>query len=410
MAKWREGCKPDEVAKRLEKAKHISGTAEISFSGFEHTELLVVLGGMVEFREKIPELERKRILSSAVSEAGKAGKITPKALLKKCQVLESAYLRKPCALYRLYTGVSVARTISIAPIRIANSTITFNPRAVNATEHRQQLYKVAKDSLGFELPRHYTNVAITIRSRSPYEAAQRALESIDLVRALWNLSINRGASWRISWGRHKPVNDILLSPFHTIHNADGTTATSDWWYDPSFREPVAEFKDKAKFGKVVAFSAKLRSAISKSSYADDLCDALIRYVRALDSVDLNDAFLRMWGILEYLTDTTSASYKVTVRRAAFLFADNDYSVQALTHLMNHRNRFVHAGSESDEVESLVYLLKRYVDALFLFHIGTKFKFQSRSDAAQFMDLPPSKEQIEVRIKRLRDAKKFVSGA
>ena len=120
----------------------------------------------------------------------------------------------------------------------------------------------------------------------------------------------------------------------------------------------------------------MRLKVAKLPYCSDIEGALIRYVRALDSADLNDTFLRLWSLLEYLTDSGHDPYKVATRRAAFMFADRERSMLVLTHLTNHRNRFVHAGSDTDEIESLVFLLKRYVDCLLIFHLGNRFAFTS----------------------------------
>lgn len=408
MAKWRKDSNPDEVARRLEAAKDVSVPGKASFFGFECSELVIVLGGMIEFAPAIPELERQKILSKATFEAGGKGKITPTHLLQSCQKQETEYLRKPMTAFRLLTGVSLASAHNLPSIRIGSSAITFNPKAQVARQHRARLYDEVKLSLGFDLPMQYMDVSVTVKARSPFEGAQLALDTIDLARATWNLALNRGKDWRISSGRPRPVNDILLCPFHTMHNKDGSLATESWWYDPGYSGPAQQFTGREKIDRLFTFSKKLRTRLSQSAYSDELANSLVRYVRALDAADLNDAFLRLWGLLEYLTDSTFDPYKVAVRRAAFMFADRDYSVQVLTHLMNHRNRFVHAGTDSAEIESLVYLLKRYVDALLMFHIGSTFKFESRASAALFMDMPPSKSQIDERIRRLRHARKFVA--
>jgi hypothetical protein len=408
MAKWRNEVRPDEIASRLEAVKDGSVSGKGAFLGFEHSELVIVLGGMVEFAPTIPELERQKILNKATFEAAAKGKITSALLLQSCQKQEAEYLRRPLATFRLLTGVSLTSTHNLPSVRIGSSTITFNPKAKVARQHRARLYNEARLSLGFDLPTHYMDVSVTVRARSPFEGAQCALDAVDLARAMWNLALNRGKSWRMSSGRPRPVNDILMCPFHTMHNDDGSLATESWWYDPGYSGPAPSFTDKGKIDKLFTFSKKLRSHLSQSPYSNELTDSLVRYVRALDAADLNDAFLRLWSILEFLTDSTFDPYKVAVRRAAFMFAERDYSVQVLNHLMIHRNRFVHSGTDTGEIESLVYLLKRYVDALLIFHIGNSFKFESRASAALFMDLPPSKSQIDERIRRLRNARKFVA--
>ena len=92
-----------------------------------------------------------------------------------------------------------------------------------------------------------------------------------------------------------------------------------------------------------------------------------------------------------------------------MFADRERSQLVLSNLTSHRNRFVHVGSETDDIESLVFQLKRYVDALLLFHLGNRFGFKSRSEAAQFMDQPPDRIELELRAKRLQQAMRFIGG-
>lgn len=204
----------------------------------------------------------------------------------------------------------------------------------------------------------------------------------------------------------KPVNPLFLAPIHSLHRIDGSLAWDSWWYEPNYFRPAHPLADKSKVDRMLAFTIELRSRLRTLAYTTDLQSALLRYGRALDSRDLNDAFLRLWGLLEFLTATTSAPYTVTARRAAFLFAERDYAFQVLSHLANYRNRFVHAGSETEEIESLLYLLKRHVEALLIFHAGNRIGFASIAEAGEFLDMPSDKTALAERIRKLRFASKF----
>lgn len=274
---------------------------------------------------------------------------------------------------------------------------------------RSHLFEDAQTTVGTNLPENYKRISVTVTARTPHEAAEKGLNGIDLVRASWNLALNRGKSWRHTSGRPSPVNDIRLSPFHTVHDLTGALATETYWYDPSYTKPATLYSDKPNFEKLQKFAKNLRARLMLLPYRKDLESALIRYVRALDSADLNDAFLRLWSLLEYLTDSGHDPYRVTIRRAAFMFRDRERAQLILTHLAQHRNSFVHAGSDSDEIESLVFLLKKHVDALLLFHLGNTFGFKTRVEAAGFMDIPPNRDEIDKRISRLRSARKYVFG-
>jgi hypothetical protein len=410
MASQRKDTDLVSLAIRAERAK-CSGDPDGFLSlNFSSSEFAIILGGCVEFHADVPELQRRRIVLKVAQDPSISRPISAKELLKRCSILEQAYLAMPKRPFRLLTEISIDSQLCVPRTIVGGTTITFQPRTIPGFAARSELFADSRGSLGFPLPINYMPVSMLVSARTPDEAAELALSAIDLVRASWNLSLNRGKSWRVSGGRASPVNDIRLSPFHTVHDASGALATPTYWYDPAYVSPAKLFSDKRRFATLLKFASNLRSRLATINYKQEVEAALIRYVRALDSADLNDAFLRLWSLLEHLTDSSHDPYKVTTRRAAFLFQDRERAQLVLAHLTNHRNRFVHAGSDADDIESLVFLLKPYVDQLLLFHIGNSFGFETRRDAASFMDLPTSRADIDLRMSRLRAAREFVSGS
>lgn len=396
------------LAARAEQAKADGDPGGFITGGLATSDFAIVLVGCLDFDAELPEIERKRIARQVAYDSALPRPITADVLLKLCSKLEREYLARPKRSFRLLTEISLWWTLDVPTTRIGATTLTFKSKRSNGFAERAKLFQKSQSTVGFELPTHYMQLSALVRARTPHEAAERALNDIDLVRASWNLSLNRGKTWRFSGGRPTPINDIRLSPFHTVHEASGKLATETYWYDPGYSKPATLYSDKTKFSRLIAFAKNLRARLAQLPYHSDVEQALIRYVRALDSADLNDAFLRLWSLLEYLSDSTHDPYKVAVRRAAFMFTDRERSQLVLTHLTNHRNRFVHAGSDSDDIESLVFMLKRYVDALLLFHLGNRFGFTSRGEAARFMDLPVTRAEIDVRIRQLRQARKYLS--
>ena len=408
MASRRKNTDLPALAARAERAEADGDSAGFVTGGFTSSDFSIVLGGCVEFHPDLPEFERKRIVTRVSREAGISRPITAESLLKQCSKLEQAYLAAPTKPFRLLTEISIWWTIDVPRATIGQTTLVFKPKSVKGFSERSRLYSDSRESVGFALPSHYMRLSAAVLARTPYEAAEKALNGIDLVRASWNLSLNRGKAWRSSSGRPSPINDIRLSPFHTVHDLTGALATDTYWYDPGFSKPASLYSDKPHFYKLQEFARNLRAKLALLPYRQDIESALLRYVRALDSADLNDAFLRLWSLLEYLTDSGHDPYKVATRRAAFMFQDRERAQLVLTHLTQHRNRFVHAGSDSDDIESLVFQLKRCVDSLLLFHLGNSVGFSTRNEAASFMDLPPGRAEIDLRIRHLRSARKFVS--
>lgn len=398
------------LASRVEAAKRDGDPTGFLSGGFSYSEFAIVLSGCIDFDTSVPESERRRIVQKVANDTSLPRPITARVLSKACSKLENAYLALPTKSFRLLTEVSLWWTLDVPNTRIEGVHITFKSKLNNAYAERSRLASVSHPTLGYSLPGNYMQVAAQMRARSSNEAAHRALEALDLLRASWNLALNRAKSWRISTGSPKPINDIQLAPFRTVHEMSGTLATEEFWYEPGYRKPANLFDNKAKFSDILVFARSLRRRLTVSAYRDDLRSALIRYVRALDSADLNDAFLRLWGLLEYLTHSTRDPSSVTTRRAAFMFRDRERSILLLSNLADFRNRLVHAGSDSDDIESLVFQLKRYVDALLVFHLGNRFGFESRAEAAAFMESPSDTVKLKHQLRRLQQALGFIGGS
>jgi hypothetical protein len=61
--------------------------------------------------------------------------------------------------------------------------------------------------------------------------------------------------------------------------------------------------------------------MGKSHLSGLLRRFFVRYVRALDERNLSSAFLKLWSVLEDLTNTGRSRYDLTIRRATFICED-----------------------------------------------------------------------------------------
>lgn len=407
-ASWNNEFDPGVLVDGLNSRKTIDSSGRVGFSGWEVDDYLTVLRSSVTFSAKLPEMERRRIINQALFAVARAGTMTTKALIGEISKRENNFLALPHKNFVIATSISVRYRDLLTTKQVNGARITFSASLAKRFERaRAGTLKKARRNDVTDPPRNYTQVRVSIRARSESEAAILALDAFDLLRAIWSLALNHTVMGRKSTRRLRPVNEILTGPLHTLHKPNGETASETYWYEPGFpHKPFDVIDVEEKWKRIRQMERQIRKKLARKKHRGELEEALRGYVRALDQQDFNNAFLSLWSLLEKLTNTLLESYKVTVKRAVFLFSDRDFHQQILNHLKRSRNRAVHAGEETEEIETLVYQLKLYVEQLIFFHIYNSFGFSSLRETAEFLDLPPNASLLKGRIKLFQKAVKF----
>ena len=209
------------------------------------------------------------------------------------------------------------------------------------------------------------------------------------LRGIWNLKLNSQTVARFSSGPPRPVNEILAGAIHTVHRPDGSLVDPQtYWYEPTVRRYLPAVDLTKKWDSITSEERVVRHRIRRSNYGANLASALSRYARALDGSDYESSFLKLWGLLEFLTHTESARYEDTIKRCLFATRDRELERQVLEHLRDRRNHSVHAAPSRESFgDDLLYQLKGYVEWLLKFHLFSRPSFRSLADAAEFLSLP-----------------------
>lgn len=411
MAKWIKGFEPQVILDQVEESKSLDSSGNVSFAmGLGFGDSSIVLSSMLAFNDAVPEIEQRKIINKALSVAGKRGQLTVASFLKQVNVLEGDYLKVPPQRFCVVAQISIAWTIKLPKTRLDDSVLVFSNKIDKRfSKPREKIIENAKHSILGEFPRRYSYVKAFNQARSSEEAAQNGLDDIDFVRGIWNMFINKRTLMRDSSGRRDPVNKIVLGPIHTLHLKNGNKAGDSWWYEPQYQAPISPIQDEKKIEEFKKYYLSARKHMKGHPYIPELRRFVIRYTRALDTRDWEDAFIKLWGLLESLTHTLYDSYKLTIKRAFFPFHDRAYHKQVLIHLKNYRNRSVHVGAESHNIESMMYQLKKYVEALIEFHFAHGKKFGSLENTAKVMDLSVEKDELELRKISIDFARKYQYG-
>lgn len=411
-AKWNsKGFHLDALFKRLDAVMERAADGKVSTSSMDFDDYRTVLLSALDFNEDFPEVERTRLLWKALWETAKAGPLTKESVLATVKRRESEFLASPRRRYVLATYLSIRRAPKLRPLRHGDAMLTLSarlpPRFLKARRLMEGEGQVSYPLRGKRLPTDYLSVRVSASGRSDHEGGFRAIRALELVRGIWNFTINQ-RTWSSSSTSPRALNKIVLGPLHTIHLPNGDLATHEfWWWEPGYERPADGFDLEREWPRMHKVESAIRAQLRKSRYRNVLEDSFLKYGRAFDGADYDQAVVALWGLIERLTGTKN--HEEAVERAAFLWGNAEWHREVLNHLRYYRNRAVHAGEGGDIREDVLYQVKRYVEALLLFHVRSGARYTSVEEAAEFLSLPTDPAELRRRRRLLDRAIKFHRG-
>ncbi len=406
---WKKGTHPNLITEQLEKIKIIDKDGKISFQGFDFNIFTTLIYNILDFSDEISEIDARNIVTRSVFNTASKKEITPKNLCYEINKLERHFWSLPLKRLVLVSKISISQMIKLNCIHIGNNRIIFNnflPDKFN-TKSRNELIDGASKSTPAKLPTNYSSLRVYVSSRSYQDAANQALDNINFIRGIWNWVLNCSFTFRKTYsGKPEPINKIILGPIHTLHFPDGKLAApNQWWYEASYWSPVKPFyPNKRELGILYNTQNNIRKRINRLNYSKDIQSTLIRYASALDERDMTSAYVKLWGILEFLTN--SNNYETLTRRVSRLYQEYEFHKQVLDILRSFRNSYVHSGQETNEIETYLIRLKNYVDSIIRFHILNEFHFNSIEKVAEFLDLPINEKEFKYKFNLYNYAKRF----
>ena len=404
-ARWRqEGFDADFVTSELKQ-----GISPVSPRGLRYSGSaifgapLVLLETGVEFLVPISDIDRSRIITRALEAALKSKDYGPAALIREINKATRDFARSQETKYVVVMGLSFKYFEDLTRIEDPHSRLYVRrtlPRKL--VEARREAKQRTRDSIGGEYPedvpsKRYAPAWIHVRGRSPQEAMDRAVEVLDLRRGIWNLALNRGRGGSNPAPTRGPINEVLGGPLYSLHHQGGNLAVERDWVDPEYTGPRLSRTVQTKWAEVLKDEEGIRTALKRTPYRATLEDALRRYCRALDLVDLSRAFLELWGLLETLTGLDRQDgYDSLVKRASFIWADKQKKTheQVLYHLRRHRNSYVHAGEGAERTGAYLHQVRLYAEQMLLFHLRHSRYPASMDRAARLLDLPSDPRDLQ----------------
>lgn len=406
--KWKNGSDPKVILEKLTKIRILDGE-KVSFIGFEYSEYIQVLKSIIEIDEDISQEIAHGLIVKGFYEAAKKHELTTKNVITFVKKAVREHLGKQDKPYWLLTTLNIISSNDLPRYSINGCSLRFYKYLPKKYRKSRQCVLAEVSSWLIDKDENFSYYVVAhVSNKTAHEAVEKMLDAIDLLRGIWNLHINK--SMVLSFGgRKKLINQIILGALHTLHDKNGARISNALWYEPEHYKNHVEVNFFKNSYNILEFTRNVRKFLRRNCYGKDVEAAIVRYVRALDSQDYNAVFIKLWSVLEYLTDSLNDSYDKTIKRTAFQYADREYNMQVLEHLRQYRNRSVHFGASENDIDTHVYQLKNYVEQLLMFHIANHFKFESLQESAIFMGLQPDVEVLKKQMEVCRAGIKFMGG-
>jgi len=384
------------LAQQLDELIKVKDEKSVTYSEmFLVPELGSILETAYEFNPIIPNGVFSRIILDGIQIFVRKNIKDGKALKSSIKQSERNYLEQEKKKYYLLTSLSFKYFDQLPKLKIDQVHISFLP-------YLPKKYRIydninIKSKFPDYPPKDYTIVIISLQARSLAEAIELGLEKLNFVRGFWNFSINRRLGSRIQMGKRDPINDVRLGPLHTIHDGSGKLSDKIYWFENEFLYKSSYNSVKDKWQYINKEFIHFKKCLKNSKSDIDISSYVNYYTNALDTIDYHSAYLKLWSLLEQLTDTGLSGYDKTISRTLFFYKNDKLNKEALEHLRIIRNRLIHKGESPDDIDPVLFQMKRFVEKILLFQINNLNYFFNIHEVGRFLDINYDEDSLKREI-------------
>jgi hypothetical protein len=241
---------------------------------------LTLLETGVEFLAPLDEVDRSKIITSALEAALRSTDYGAGALIREVNKATRDFSRLPEKKYVVATSLSFKHFEDITRVDPSGSRLYVRrklpPYLANAhSQAKHQMRSVVRRENPEDVStRQHAATWIHVSGRSLPEAVQRAVEALDLRRGIWNYALNRGSGVTFPPPTRGPLNKVLAGPVFSLHHPDGTLAGESAWFDPQYVRSQYSRKLRQNWAQVRKDEDNIRYVLKRSPYRTTLEDAL----------------------------------------------------------------------------------------------------------------------------------------
>jgi hypothetical protein len=390
-------------------------SGKVQYTGLITEEISPILASCIRDSENLPQDVLSSALTKALFHPQESGKLNGTDFLAAFNAAVAWFNKQAPKTYLMATSITGRDTKCLGGLLKYSS--RYGAKLVKSPTTRLRILKerlkchdhVQKiENLKRSNDNSLEMITVKVTAKTVWEAYQTGKRSLDLIRAVLNLQINRGSHLRISSGARKPVNKILSGLLHTIHDENGELQKECFWHEDNYPTSISAFDLSKSFEKREKHLIDVLSMLRASKIHSFAEQALLRYNSALDRRDWAASFKDLWSTLEFITNTAHTNYDVTIRRASSAYAEPQYATELCKFLRNKRNALIHSSYEEPNAEVLVYQLKRVVEPTLVRLIRNSPKLDSMEEFGEYLEQSRSIDVLKRSIHIKNAAIRFYS--
>lgn len=407
VRKKKKEYKIEYFLNEMKKDVSVNGDGNLSYKGFDAGEMLRLLQYFIDFPQCAEHLDKSKLIRRAYKDSYHSNDFTEENFLRNVKSHINQELQTKENIFYLLTTLSLnCSTIQLREFDILDCHVKLSEHFAETFSGREKvLEKVSKEIGACKDLNGYARVEVKVKSRNQKEALSRALDAVNIIKALANTQVNNGG---IIYGDfYKPINKIRLGKAHTLHSDEGEAFDYPVFYEPEFKEaPVELPKNTELFQKNIE---NILNWISISPYSKKLYNVLLRCTDALDLSDKNVSVIKLWGALESIAADGEPNCDKLPTRLSALYKDFEYTKHIVMHIRDYRNEHVHQGIGDEESIHRAYHLQNLFNNIFLYYARPENGFKTLKEANEMLDrIAIGKDRLNSEITALNKALSFYS--
>lgn len=383
----------DEKLKDLLGLLKTTTSENIANSRISASEIKSTILNFLEFDSEIGVHAKEKIFFEMIRNVDFSKRDLIKELLSKINWKASLYLGEQEKKYYIVSAISL-KGLLFKELTVLGNKIRFYTKVPKKFEPRIPEHEVVHPN--DLLPKGYVVAIVQVNDRDKGDAVDSALMSLNLFRAILCLLLNPAHVYMSAYNP-KPLNSVLLSPLHSLHDFDGSVLPDGYYSDGFVEKITPKSLDGFDVDVLKKNVTKALRHVQLSNYKMHLIDSFIRFVKAFDERDKSFALVNGWGVLESLMGYRENSLDKVVKRTVSLFYKNQkYHRIVLDNLRDVRNDYVHSGVLRERwMSQLCSQLQHYIFVAFFFHLEFGCKFKTIEDSYKYISYKQNPDQLEI---------------